>query len=263
MPFPHTRHFSVTRCCRCFGQNRTSVTSGAAAVRPAPWLNRTCGAAAGGVGGADTTVAAAIGCAAGGETGAGGGTTTGCDVVAETGAGTGGEIGCGPGDATAGRSMRTAGAEGDGVAVAAGALTVIRGGAGGAAGAGAAFIAPGGGGAISVAGAVQVGDGTVAVGDTDNATGPVTFPNCRFTSSLIRADKSAPHSGHANVTGLRTISGEASNAYLPPQSHWIFICHQGLGFNNTTFVVRGSASADAEGDDFIPPSLNRKVPPYL
>ena len=133
---------------------------------------------------------------------------------------------------------------------------LIRGVAGGA-----AF--PGGGGAISVAGAVQVGGGAETVGDTDKATGPETLPNSCRTASLMRADKSAPQAGQANVTGLRTISGEASNAYLPPQSHRIFIRHQGLGFNKTTFVLKGRAMAAAAGDDFMPPSQNRKVPPYL
>jgi hypothetical protein len=88
-------------------------------------------------------------------------------------------------------------------------LTVIRLGAAGAAVPGDA----GGGGAISVAGAVPVGAASgAAVGKTDNATGPLTSPNCCRTASLMRAERSAPHSGHAKVTGFRTISGEASNA---------------------------------------------------
>src|SRR5882672_2027111 len=85
----------------------------------------------------------------------------------------------------------------------------------------------GGGGAISGAGAATTGDDAATVGDTDSATGPVTFPNSCRTASLRRADKSTPQSGHANVIGLRTISGEASKAYFAPQSQRIFIRGQG------------------------------------
>lgn len=139
---------------------------------------------------------------------------------------------------------------------------LIRGAGGAGTGAAGTFTAPGGGGAISVAGAIWASGGAVTLGDTESATGPVTFPNCCRIASLMRADKSAPHSGQANATGLRTMSGDASNAYLPPQSHWIFIRRQGLGFSSTTFVPNGSGIAAAAGDDFIPPSQNRKVPPY-
>lgn len=132
---------------------------------------------------------------------------------------------------------------------------LIRGVAGGAA-------LPGGGGAISVGGASRAGAGTDAVGDTDWATALAALPNSWRTASLMRADKSTPHSGQANVTGWRTISGEASNAYFPPQSQTIFIQRQGLGFNKTTFVPKGRAMDDAAGDDFIPPSQYKNVPPY-
>jgi hypothetical protein len=189
---------------------------------------------------------------------------TGCGgVIASNGA-----TGCGAAEAGAGTFIRTTGTGDGGGTLSAGAVvtvgtfTLIRGGAAGAAG-GVVLATFGGGGAISVGGAVQVGADAVAVTDADNATGPVTFPNCRFTSSLIRADKSTPHSGQANVTGFLTMSGEASKAYLLPQSHKIFICPQGLGFNNTTFVVNGSAMDAADGDDFIAPSQNKNVPPYL
>jgi hypothetical protein len=127
-----------------------------------------------------------------------------------------------------GASVRAATGSGAGGTETAGTFTLIRGGGGGAA-EGARFAAPAGGGAISVAGAVRIGGAAVTVGDTESATGPVTFPNCRFTSSLIRGDKSTPHSGHANVTGLRTISGDASKAYLLPQSQWIFISSSRFG----------------------------------
>lgn len=191
--------------------------------------------------------------------GTGVGTATGCGfgaagrLIRTTGAGAAGAVGGGVGGA-AGKLIRTSGAVG------VGALTLSCGGGGAV---GLAFARLGGGGAISVAGAVRVGGGGVTVGDTDNATGSVTFPNCCRTASFNRAERSTPHSGHAKVTGLRTISGEASNAYLLPQSHWIFIRRQGLGFNNTTFVLNGKASAEIGGDDFMPPSQNKKLPPYL
>ena len=226
--------------------------------------------------GAGAGAAATIGRGAETGTGGGGGGATGCGagaavagrLIRTTGVGAGeGAIdsvdgaACDDGGTAAGRLTRTAGV-GDGAGAAGvGALTLIRGGAGGDGAGGAALAIFGGGGAISVTGAVRVG--ADAVGETDNATGPLKFPNCRFTSSLIRADKSAPHSGQANVTGLRTISGDASKAYLPPQSHWIFIRYQGFGFNSTTFVPRGNAMDDADGDDFMPPSQNKNVPPYL
>jgi hypothetical protein len=38
---------------------------------------------------------------------------------------------------------------------------------------------------------------------------------------------------------------------------------QGLGFSNTTFVDSGSATGDTDGDDFMLPSQNKNVPPYL
>ena len=179
----------------------------------------------------------------------------------------GGATGCGDVGVTLGRLMRTtgagAGAGGAATVGAGGAFTLILGGGGGAAAGGAARTAVGGGGAISVAGAVPIGGCVVTVGDTDRATGPARFPNSCRTASLMRADKSIAHSGQANVTGLRTISGDASNAYFAPQSHWIFIVHQGLGFNKRTFVPSGSAMAAVDGDDFISPSQNRNVPPYL
>ena len=224
-------------------------------------MDGTTAAVATGCGGVITGDGATTGCGTG--TGAGGATA--CGAVA-AGAGrfirtTGTAEGGGALGIAAGGSVRTSGTEAAGVAVVVGTFRLIRGGAAGDDGV--AFATFGGGGAISGGGAVQDGGGVVAVADADNATGPVTFPNCRLTSSLIRGDKSAPHSGQANVTGFRTISGEASKAYLLPQSHWIFIRHQGLGFNNMTFVASGSAIDAADGDDFIPPSQNKKVPPYL
>jgi hypothetical protein len=197
---------------------------------------------------------AVTGRGAGADATTGGGATTGCGGGA-TGTGSGGATICGAG-AAAGILMRTAGEEpgtaGAGVVLTVGTFTLIRGGAAeGDEGTGLAA----GGGAISVGGATQVGGGAV--------TAPGTLPNWRFTSSLIRADKSAPHSGHAKVTGWRTISGEASKAYLLPQSQRIFIRHQGLGFNRTTFVLNGRAIDAAGGEDFMPPSQNKKVPPYL
>lgn len=172
------------------------------------------------------------------------------------GAGAGAGVAGGGVGAATGTLIRTTGAAGSGAAV--GGEMLIRGGAEGGAGAGTALGAMAGGGAIC--GAVG---GAAGVVETDNATGPVMFPNCRRTSSLMRADKSTPQSGQANVTGWRTISGEASKAYFAPQSHWIFIWDQGLGFNSTTFVPSGSAMVDVAGDDFMPPSQNKNVPPYL
>lgn len=110
----------------------------------------------------------------------------------------------------------------------------------------------------AVWGSVEPCDG----GDTDSATGLVAFPNCCCTASWIRADKSAPHSGQANVTGWRTMSGVASKAYLPPQSHWIFMRPHGLGFSSTTLVPSGNGKGVAAGEDFVLPSPNRKFPPY-
>lgn len=133
-------------------------------------------------------------------------------LAVEAGAGWG-EVGLAVGTFT-----RTAGGDsGGGGAVVTGASMEIRGRAGADAGVGTDFATVGGG-AISVAGAVQVGGGAGGVGETDRATGPVISPNCCRTASLMRPDKSAPQPGQANVTGLRTISGEASNAYLAPQS---------------------------------------------
>lgn len=251
------------RCCGCLGQNRVSITSAVAAVRAPLWLSRTCGAAVGGGGGGAAAKTGAGGSAA---TGGGGGVTGGVAGVADgkliltAGAGVGGAL---AGGALAGLLIRTTGAGG---ATESGTLTLLGGaggGVGGTAGTSTLFARGGGGGAISVAGAVQVGGGADTVGETDKATGPLTFPNCSRTASLMRGDRSTPHSGHANVTGLRTISGEASNAYFAPQSQMIFMLGQGFGFSSTTFVPSGNAMAAVAGEDFMPPSQNRNVPPYL
>lgn len=155
------------------------------------------------------------------------------------------------------------GATGTTGATGTGSDTLILGAGAGEAAPEAADTRTGGGGAISGAGAATTGDGAATVGDTDSATGPVTFPNSCRTASLRRTDKSTPQSGHAKVIGLRTISGEASKAYFAPQSQRIFIRGQGLGFSSTTFVDSGSAIGDTAGDDFMLPSQNKNVPPYL
>jgi len=156
--------------------------------------------------------------------------------IRATGAGgRGAEIGCGggkpPGEAGAGDGMlmrATGTGAGGGEAGARGGAgvgrdTLILGAGVGAADPVETRACTGGGRAISGAGAATTGNGAAPVGDTDSATGPVTFPNSCRTASLRRADKSNPQSGHANVTGWRTISGEASKAYFAPQSHRIFI----------------------------------------
>jgi len=219
-----------------------------------------CGAGVAGVTGAGATIGRGTGTGAGAVTGCGAAAAGAGMLIRTTGTGEGGGApGVADGGVTAGGLMRASVAAGAGVAVTVG---LTRGGTGEGAG-GVAFAMLGGGGAISVGGAIRVEGGVVAVADADIATGPLTFPNKRFTSSLIRADKSTPHSGQANVTGLRTISGEASNAYLLPQSHWIFIRRQGLGFNSTMFVPKGKAMEETAGDDFISPSQKRRLPPYL
>ena len=159
-----------------------------------------------------------------------------------------------------GSVIRICGGAGGGTGGCAGAadggrLIEMRGGAGGSGGAiggaaGATF-APGGGGAISVAGAKP----------TCGVAG--ALPNCCRTSSLMRADKSTPHVGHANVIGFRTISGEASNPYFAPQSQMIFILVQGFGFSSTMFVPSGKAIGASAEDISVLPSVNKNTPPYL
>lgn len=125
----------------------------------------------------------------------------------------------------------------------------------GAEAAAAGWIAAGGGGAISGLGAAATeGGGAADVGEADNATGPVTFPNASRIMAFSRADKSRPQPGHANATGLRTISGEASKAYFAPQSQITFMANQVLGFSRTMLVARGRAEVVSDSEGFIPPS---------
>src|SRR6478736_2602276 len=176
--------------------------------------------------------------------------TAGAALTGGGGGGAGVEAGCGAGAAGAG--------------AAAGALprVILICVCGGGVAAAGATATPGGGGAISIAGANPCGAAGTE-GDTDNPTGPVAVPNCWRTCSKMRGDKSTPHSGHANVSGLRTISGVASKAYFAPQSQMTFMAGQGFGFNNTTFVRNGRSKAAAAGDVLMLPSVNIRLPPYL
>ena len=129
-------------------------------------------------------------------------------------------------------------------------MIVIRGAGGGGVGAtGGVTLAPGGGGAISMAGAKPAGAGAL--------------PNSCRTCSFMRAERSTPHVGHANAIGLRTISGEASNAYFAPQSQMTFMLVQGFGFSSTMFGPSGNAMGAVGPDDRVLPSHNKKAPPYL
>jgi hypothetical protein len=121
----------------------------------------------------------------------------------------------------------------------------------------------GGGGAISGFGAMPTGGGAALAGETESATGPVTFPNASRIMAFNRGDKSTPQLGQANATGWRTISGEASKAYFAPQSHWTFMADQDLGFSSTTLVVSGSVVVVRASVGFMPPSQYRKLPPNL
>jgi len=251
MGFPQTRHFSVTRCWGCLGQKRVSCTSGVAvaAAAPAPWLNRTAGPLIGTGGGCGTV-------GAGGASGLAG--TGGATAIRGGGAG----AGAGVAGALSLSDTRIGGGAGVGAGsgAAPGELMRIIGRTGGAAG---GIATPGGGRAISGAGACPAWGGTLMVVSTDNPTGPVVVPNSWHTSACNRAERSAPHDGQANGIGLRTISGDASNAYFAPQSHWIFIGSQGFGFNNTMFVGTGSGMGLDQDVVRVLPSQNRKLPPYL
>ena len=194
--------------------------------------------------------------------------TTGAALTGGGGGGAGIEAGCGAGAACDEETVNRGGGGGGGAAAGAGAgagalpreILICAGGGGVAAGG--ATATPEGGGAISIAGAKPCGAAGTE-GDTDNPTGPVAVPNCWRTISRMRGDKSTPHSEHANVSGLRTISGVASKAYFAPQSQMTFMADQGFGFNNTTFVRRGRSKAAAAGDILMLPSVNIRLPPYL
>lgn len=79
----------------------------------------------------------------------------------------------------------------------------------------------------------------------------------------MRAERSSPHVGHAKLIGLRTISGETSNAYFAPQSQMTFMLIQGFGFSSTTFVPSGNAMGAVGPEARVLPSHSRKAPPYL
>ena len=150
----------------------------------------------------------------------GDGIRTGAGATVSGGATTCGATGGGVGGATiAGATVAGRGAVGIETVGALGVAEMLMrigadcfGGAGdGAAGAVTTGLADGGGGAISFAGARPV------------CNGATVDPNSWRTRSLNRAERSTPQLGHAKLTGLRNISGDASMAYFAPQSQITFI----------------------------------------